>query len=115
MNLVIFSIFLFCSVLGLIYFFNLIQHIMFYDSKKFKNQHSFKIIVLKGEIKDIEFLIRKQLFKNKFLKDETDLIFLDAGLDKKTKEILLKLCQTYNFKVCEKKNVYTILQSEIKK
>ena len=115
MNLIFFSIFLFCSVLGLIYFLNLIQYVLFYNSKDFKNCYNFKIIGLKGNLKDIEFLIRKQMFENKNLKNKTDLIFLDLGLEPETKKILLKLCQAHNFKVCEKKDVYALLKDKIKK
>lgn len=113
MNLVFFSILLFFSALSLIYFFNLIQHVLFYKAKDFKNCYNLKIIALKGHLEDVEFLIRKQLFKNKNLKNKTDLIFLDLGLDPETKKIILKFCQAHNFKICEKKEVYDLLKYKI--
>lgn len=115
MNLIFFSIFLFCSVLGLIYFFNLIQQILFCKKEIFKNCFNLKIIGLKGHLKDIEFLLRNQIFKEKNLKNKTNLIFLDLGLDQETKKIVLNFCKTYNFKICEKKQVYALLKNKIKK
>ena len=115
MSIIFFSTFLFCSIFGLIYFFNLVQNLLFQNSKDFKNNYNLEIISLKGHLEDVEFLIRKQMFKNKNLKNKPDLIFLDLGLDSETKKILLKFCQAHNFKLCEKNEVYDLLKNKIKK
>ena len=115
MKLVFFSIFLFFSVLGLIYFFYLVQHVLFNKTSDFKNCYNLKIVGLKGNLKDIEFLIRKQIFKDKNSTNKTDLFFLDLGLNPETKKIVLKFCQAHNFKICEKKEVYDLLKQKIKK
>ena len=115
MNLFFFIIFLFFSSVGVIYFFNIIQHIFLNDQKSSKNIHYFKIIKLAGHMENLEYIVRKHIFNNNHncLK-KCYIIFVNDGLDKETEKILLILRQTYNITVCLKEEVHKTISEKIK-
>ena len=116
MNITFFIIIVFLSSLGLLYFFNLTQNILFYDSEDFKKYCSFKIVPLSENIENIEYLIRKHQLKNKNKKnlEQTELIFLDIAANEETKKKKKKMKERYNFKICTKEEIYTTMKNKLK-
>ncbi len=115
MNLVIFVIIVFLSSLGLLYFFNFLQHFILNTKTIHYKSYGFVLIPISGHLEDVEFLIRKHLLKNKNINQYEDVIFLDVGLDGETKKILNKIYKSYNFTLCENNEVYDILRNKIEK
>ena len=111
MNLVYFIIYLFLASFGVLYFLNFLQYIFLKDKKDVKRCYNVTIIPISGHVEDVEYLVRKNLAKNNtnnFFK-QTDVIFVDYGVDEETKKILNRLWQAHNFTICEQDKIYDIL------
>ncbi len=115
MSLFCFIIFIFFSSVGLIYFFTLLQYIFFSDVEKYDKVHCLNLIVVRGHMDDLEFLVRKHMFKHNDYFQKSEVIFVNAGLDEETEQVLKKLSQTYNFTICAKEQVYETILKKIEK
>ncbi len=115
MNLVYFIIYIFLASFGILYLLNFLQYIFLKDKKGVKRCYNVTIIPISGHVEDVEYLVRKNLAKNNtnnFFK-QTDIIFVDYGVDEETKKILNRLWQAHNFTICEQDKIYDILHKKI--
>ena len=115
MNLVYLVIYIFLASFGVLYLFNFLQYIFLKDKKDVKRCYNVTIIPISGHVEDVEYLVRKNLAKNNtnnFFK-QTDVIFVDYGVDEETKKILNRLWQAHNFTICEQDKIYDILHKKI--
>ena len=114
MKLAFFMIFAFSCSLGLLYFFGLLKYIVLNGRENSYKFCEIIIIPISGHLENIEFLVRKNLNDEQFLKNK-DIIFLDRGLECETKTILNRLSKYHNFTICEKDEIYDVMQEKIGK
>ena len=116
MDTIFFMIIVFLSSLGLLYFFNLLKNVFLDDAEDIKNLYNFKIIPLSDDIENIEYMIRKYYSResNKKYFRQTEVIFLFDDCDSETKKILENMKQTYKFTICEKGQIYSIIEDKLK-
>ena len=75
---------------------------------------SFVVIALSGEMKNIEFMIRKYMLKYS-LDNKTQVMFIDVGLDSQSRFICEKFCKNHSgVFFCRNSQVYSILESALK-
>lgn len=117
MRLAFFIIFSFICSLGLLYFFGLLKYIVFNYRNSSYEYGEIIVIPVSGHLEDVEFLVRKNLNMLKYEKffRKKELIFLDRGLDYETRTVLDRLCRAYNFTICEKGEIYDVMQKKLEK
>lgn len=74
---------------------------------------SYVVVALSGKIPDMEFVARKYMLKYR-LDSKTQVVFIDVGLDSKTKMICEKFCKDHSGVVfCRNKLLYKHLKESI--